>query len=78
MRQNHSFLPCPARRLSGRVDCVHGSPWEQDVPMGTARGSRGSLAVAGPRRAALCGVTGVLTPSPLLDSGEQCRQATAC
>lgn len=34
MRQNHSFLPCLARRLSDRVDCVHGSPWEQDVPNG--------------------------------------------
>lgn len=46
--------------------------------MGTARGSRGSLEVAGPRRAAPRGVTFVLTPSPLLDSREQCRQATAC
>ena len=36
--------------------------------VGTARGSRDSLEVAGPRRAALCCVTFVLTPSPRLDT----------
>ena len=41
MRQNHSVLPCPARRLSGRVDCVHGSPRGQDVPTGDGSRKQG-------------------------------------